>query len=181
MLGGSVRYFACIGPFNDLTRYPHLVLYHLHKRSITIMNFLRSCMSYACPYDPADLEKRRQPSSQANGKYWERQSGRIAQTELADSYIEPTGLRKKACKFPCRLLRYRLPCPLCYLRRMKEKLKQYVVSQKKPYSAVSVQIDRLTSEQFEEDDWSGIIDLIEVIRIQASGPTEAARALRKKL
>ncbi|KAF1349879.1 hypothetical protein BDV97DRAFT_369388 [Delphinella strobiligena] len=52
---------------------------------------------------------------------------------------------------------------------------------KKPYSAVSVQIDRLTSEQFEEDDWSGIIDLIEVIRIQASGPTEAARALRKKL
>jgi hypothetical protein len=54
-------------------------------------------------------------------------------------------------------------------------------SQKKPYSAITVQIDRLTSEQFEEDDLSGIIDLIEVIRIQASGPTEAARAIRKKL
>lgn len=52
---------------------------------------------------------------------------------------------------------------------------------KKPYSAVTVQIDRLTSEQFEEDDFGGIIDLIEVIRIQASGPTEAARAIRKKL
>ena len=53
--------------------------------------------------------------------------------------------------------------------------------QKKPYSAVTVQIDRLTSEQFEEDDYGGIIDLIEVIRIQGSGPTEAARAIRKKL
>lgn len=53
--------------------------------------------------------------------------------------------------------------------------------QKKPYSAVTVQIDRLTSEQFEEDDYSGIPDLIEVVRIQASGPTEAARAIRKKL
>jgi len=53
--------------------------------------------------------------------------------------------------------------------------------QKKPYSAVTVQIDRLTSEQFEEEDFSGIIDLIEVIRIQSSGPTEAARAIRKKL
>lgn len=53
--------------------------------------------------------------------------------------------------------------------------------QKKPYSAVSVQIDRMTSEQYEDEDLSGIIDLIEVIRIQSSGPTEAARAIRKKL
>ncbi|EMC99762.1 hypothetical protein BAUCODRAFT_119337 [Baudoinia panamericana UAMH 10762] len=52
---------------------------------------------------------------------------------------------------------------------------------KKPFSAVTVQIDRLTGEQYEEDDVSGIIDLVEVIRIQESGPTEAARALRKKL
>lgn len=55
------------------------------------------------------------------------------------------------------------------------------VEQRKPYSAITVQIDRLTSEQYEEDDFSGIIDLIEVIRIQASGPTETARAIRKKL
>ncbi|OTB09537.1 hypothetical protein M426DRAFT_316086 [Hypoxylon sp. CI-4A] len=54
-------------------------------------------------------------------------------------------------------------------------------SQKKPYSAVTVTVERLTSEQFEEDDLSGIPDLIEVIKLQASGPAEAARALRKKL
>ncbi|KAL4885658.1 hypothetical protein BJY04DRAFT_180191 [Aspergillus karnatakaensis] len=51
----------------------------------------------------------------------------------------------------------------------------------KPYSAVTVQIEVLTGEQYEVEDWSGIVDLIEAIRIQASGPTEAARALRKKL
>lgn len=55
------------------------------------------------------------------------------------------------------------------------------IFQKKPFSAVSVQIDRMTSEQYDEEDMSGIIDLIEVIRIQSSGPTEAARAIRKKL
>ncbi|KAL9113843.1 MAG: hypothetical protein Q9227_001977 [Pyrenula ochraceoflavens] len=53
--------------------------------------------------------------------------------------------------------------------------------QKKPYSAITVQVERLTSEQYDEDDFSGIPDLIEVVRLQSSGPTEAARALRKKL
>lgn len=52
---------------------------------------------------------------------------------------------------------------------------------RKPYSAITVQVDRLTSEQYEEDDVGGIIDLVEVIRIQEAGPTEAARAIRKKL
>lgn len=42
-------------------------------------------------------------------------------------------------------------------------------------------VERLTSEQYEEDDLSGIPDLVEVIKLQASGPAEAARALRKKL
>lgn len=42
-------------------------------------------------------------------------------------------------------------------------------------------IDRLTSEAYEEDDLSGIPDLVEVIKLQATGPTEAARAIRKKL
>lgn len=54
-------------------------------------------------------------------------------------------------------------------------------SQKKPYSAVTVTIERLTSEAYDEDDLSGIPDLVEVIKLQASGPTEAARAIRKKL
>ena len=39
----------------------------------------------------------------------------------------------------------------------------------------------MTSEQYEEDDVSGVPDLVEVIRLQAGGPTEAARAIRKKL
>ncbi|KAL0934322.1 vhs domain-containing protein [Colletotrichum truncatum] len=54
-------------------------------------------------------------------------------------------------------------------------------SQKKPYSAVTVSIETLTSETYEEDDLSGIPDLVEVIKLQASGPVEAARAIRKKL
>ncbi|MCJ1479637.1 putative actin patch assembly and actin polymerization protein [Lambiella insularis] len=51
----------------------------------------------------------------------------------------------------------------------------------KPYTAVTVQVDRLTQEQFEVDDLSGIVDLIDVIKLQSTGPTEAARAIRKKL
>lgn len=52
---------------------------------------------------------------------------------------------------------------------------------KKPYSAVTVQIDLLTGETYEVDDSSGIVDLVEAIRIQNTGPYEASRALRKKL
>src|SRR5271155_4669325 len=53
--------------------------------------------------------------------------------------------------------------------------------QKKPYTSVTVAIERFTSEQFEEDDLSGIPDLVESIKLQSTGPAEAARALRKKL
>ncbi|KAG8426012.1 hypothetical protein J3459_008516 [Metarhizium acridum] len=52
---------------------------------------------------------------------------------------------------------------------------------KKPYSAVTVTIENLTSESYAEEDLSGIPDLVEVIKLQASGPAEAARAIRKKL
>ncbi|OJJ86174.1 LSB5 family protein [Aspergillus glaucus CBS 516.65] len=51
----------------------------------------------------------------------------------------------------------------------------------KPYSAVTAQIEVLTGEQYEAEDSSGIVDLIEAIQIQGSGPMEASRALRKKL
>ncbi|KAF2181101.1 hypothetical protein K469DRAFT_590288 [Zopfia rhizophila CBS 207.26] len=73
------------------------------------------------------------------------------------------------------------PCPFCFLKYCRQTLNNWIRKQKKPYSAVTVQIDRLTSEQFEENDLGGLVDLIEVIRIQESGPTEAARAIRKKL
>jgi hypothetical protein len=56
-----------------------------------------------------------------------------------------------------------------------------IFKQKKPYSAVTVAIDSFTSEQFEEDDFSGIPELVDVIKLQVTGPTEAARAIRKKL
>lgn len=46
---------------------------------------------------------------------------------------------------------------------------------------MTVAIDRLTSETYEEEDLSGIPELVEVIKLQASGPAEAARAIRKKL
>jgi len=54
-------------------------------------------------------------------------------------------------------------------------------SSKKPYSAVTVAVEQLTSERYEEDDLSGIPDLVEAIKLQATGPAEAARSLRKKL
>jgi len=58
---------------------------------------------------------------------------------------------------------------------------RFPFTKNKPYSAITVQINRLTSGQYEADDMSGIPDLIEVLRIQNGGPTEAARAIRKKL
>ncbi|KAL1976280.1 hypothetical protein VTN31DRAFT_2562 [Thermomyces dupontii] len=51
----------------------------------------------------------------------------------------------------------------------------------KPFTAVTVQIENLTSEHYDVEDSSGIVDLIEAIQIQATGPREASRALRKKL
>ncbi|KAK3682582.1 vhs domain-containing protein [Podospora appendiculata] len=54
-------------------------------------------------------------------------------------------------------------------------------SQKKPYTAVTVTIERLTGEAYPENDLSGIPDLVEVVNLQDTGPTEAARAIRKKL
>ncbi|KAK4248529.1 hypothetical protein C7999DRAFT_31021 [Corynascus novoguineensis] len=54
-------------------------------------------------------------------------------------------------------------------------------SQKKPYSAVTVTIERLTSEAVPIDDFSGIPDLVEVVNLQDTGPSEASRAIRKKL
>jgi hypothetical protein len=73
------------------------------------------------------------------------------------------------------------PCPHCYIKCLRFSLKSLVIHQKKPFSAVTVQIEHLTNEGFEENDLAGIPDLVEVIRIQDTGPAEAARAIRKKL
>ncbi|KAI5849824.1 hypothetical protein BZA05DRAFT_401664 [Tricharina praecox] len=52
---------------------------------------------------------------------------------------------------------------------------------KKPYTSTTVLIERLTSEEYSENDYSGLPELIESIKLQDSGPTEASRAIRKKL
>lgn len=43
------------------------------------------------------------------------------------------------------------PCPLCFFKRFRKVLRKWIRKQKKPFSAVTVQIDRLTSEQYEEN------------------------------
>jgi len=53
--------------------------------------------------------------------------------------------------------------------------------QKKPFSAISVHVENLTSETYDEDDLAGVPDLLEVVKLQNTGPQEVARALRKKL
>ena len=69
-----------------------------------------------------------------------------------------------------------------------------IFSDQKPYSAVTNWVEQLCSEQYEEDDYTGVPDLCDVARLQSTGydphlpmsisnssPTEAARAIRKKL
>ena len=53
---------------------------------------------------------------------------------------------------------------------------------KKPITAVTALIERLTKEEYGLDDFSDLPNLIEAIQLQqTTGPTEAARAIRKKL
>ncbi|GAA6037811.1 hypothetical protein JCM8097_005050 [Rhodosporidiobolus ruineniae] len=52
----------------------------------------------------------------------------------------------------------------------------------KPRSSVSALIDILCTSKYEEDDYDGITELVESINLQpTTGPTEASRAVRKKL
>ncbi|MCO5583342.1 hypothetical protein L7F22_037252 [Adiantum nelumboides] len=51
----------------------------------------------------------------------------------------------------------------------------------KPFTSVSVLIDRLSANSYGEDDLDGIPELVEAINIQYTGPSEASRQLRKKL
>ncbi|KAI1000523.1 hypothetical protein K3495_g7674 [Podosphaera aphanis] len=53
---------------------------------------------------------------------------------------------------------------------------------KKPYTAVTVTISKLVlDEQIREDEVIGIPELVESISLQRTGPSEAARAIRKQL
>ncbi len=50
-----------------------------------------------------------------------------------------------------------------------------------PFTAVTDWIDRLCTQRYAEEEYDGIPELVEAINLQATGPTEASRALRKKL
>jgi hypothetical protein len=146
------------------------------------MEFFTWCMAYPCPYgpcNPSEVEEWKQECEAIQEK--RRQKKELKRAAKSKALGPPARPPPRYSALPCRLSRYSLSCPVCRLRDLKSILRQWVARQRKPYSAVSVQIDRMTSEQYEEDDLSGIIDLVEVIRIQSSGPTEAARAIRKKL
>ena len=46
-----------------------------------------------------------------------------------------------------------------------------IFSDQKPYSAVTNWVEQLCSEQYEEDDYTGVPDLCDVARLQATGYT----------
>ncbi|RIA83542.1 hypothetical protein C1645_880419 [Glomus cerebriforme] len=48
-------------------------------------------------------------------------------------------------------------------------------------TAVTEWIERMTSEKYQEDDFADIFELCEVINIQATGPKEASKALKRAL
>ena len=153
------------------------------------MTFITSCMSYPCPFDPTDLAStppkyhvsrlvpfdKPPPYSEKPDPKADSHKRKISQVSSSPSSGFP--YFKRSCRIP----KLQFACPACRIRYLREVLRQWVLKQRKPYTAITVQIDRLTGEQYEENDIGGIVDLIEVIRLQDSGPTEAARALRKKL
>lgn len=147
---------------------------------------LEKCFNYPCPYDPAALEQKHPPKYRVSKviaiEQWTSKRD-LSEKPLPHPYDKaPVNSSPNSRKPPpSHYCRDPAKCFTCRTYRLKNKLTDWILSQRKPYTAITVQIDRLTSEQYEEDDISGIIDLVDVIRIQDSGPTEAARALRKKL
>lgn len=53
-----------------------------------------------------------------------------------------------------------------------------IFSEEHAYTAVTEYINRMCGESYDEEDLSGLPDLIEVVRLQNGGPTEASRAIR---
>ncbi|KAH7320349.1 hypothetical protein B0J17DRAFT_685789 [Rhizoctonia solani] len=51
----------------------------------------------------------------------------------------------------------------------------------KPHSSITDWIELLSREQYKEDDYDGIPELVESVNLQSGGAAEASRAIRKKL
>ncbi|CAE6449917.1 unnamed protein product [Rhizoctonia solani] len=51
----------------------------------------------------------------------------------------------------------------------------------KPHSSITDWIELLSREQYKEDDYDGIPELVESVNLQSGGAVEASRAIRKKL
>lgn len=54
-------------------------------------------------------------------------------------------------------------------------------SRDKPHSSITDWVDILTANTIDDEAYDGIPELVDSINLQASGPTEASRALRKKI
>jgi LAS seventeen-binding protein 5 len=111
-----------------------------------------------------------------------RKKRRLSLTDYTAQPTRPVSVRRKkrGCTSFLTKLKHLACC--CQSRRRYQLLTRYRYhKQKKPYSSITVHVENLTSETYDEDDLAGIPDLIEVVRLQATGPTEVARALRKKL
>ncbi|KAH9982882.1 hypothetical protein BGW80DRAFT_1555903 [Lactifluus volemus] len=54
-------------------------------------------------------------------------------------------------------------------------------SKEKPRSSITEWVDILTSSSYDDEVYDGIPELIQSIDLQVSGPTEASRAIRKKI
>ncbi|KAK4055658.1 hypothetical protein OIV83_000204 [Microbotryomycetes sp. JL201] len=56
-----------------------------------------------------------------------------------------------------------------------------LLQNEKPRSSITSLIDILTTDKYGEDDFEGITELVEVTNLQATGPAEASRCIRKKI
>ncbi|PCH34015.1 hypothetical protein WOLCODRAFT_135449 [Wolfiporia cocos MD-104 SS10] len=56
-----------------------------------------------------------------------------------------------------------------------------VLNREKPHSSITDWVEILTSPNYADEAYDGIPELVDAINIQATGPAEASRAIRKKL
>ncbi|KAI0361468.1 seryl-tRNA synthetase [Trametes cingulata] len=54
-------------------------------------------------------------------------------------------------------------------------------NREKPHSSITEWVEILTSSTYEDEAYDGIPELVDAINIQATGPAEASRAIRKKI